>query len=279
MRRFILLFAALILFWIGSTQYAAHAQPAAVPNNQTQANTLEAAPNLSLRQAWAKIKTNHMEPETIGFVIGYIAVIVVLFWFASTSDMLRDNEPQDFGGIIIGPNETNNLRRPFSLAQSQMAWWFAIVLAGYLFLFLTTGDIPSLNGQALTLMGIGTGTALGATLVEQNKANKKLDRFKGLLTQISANPTPDNVAELRSEARKLAQDLSSENFLSDILTDINGISLHRFQALVWTIALGAIFIIEVVVKKKMPEFDSYTLGILGISSGTYLGFKIPEIPA
>jgi len=73
--------------------------------------------------------------------------------------------------------------------------------------------------------------------------------------------------------------LASKNFFNDILTDVNGVSLHRFQALIWTIVLGAVFLIEVVVEEKMPEFDPYVLGVLGISAGTYLGFKIPEQPS
>ena len=73
--------------------------------------------------------------------------------------------------------------------------------------------------------------------------------------------------------------MASKNFFNDILTDVNGVSLHRFQALIWTIVLGAVFLIEVVVEEKMPEFDPYVLGVLGISAGTYLGFKIPEQPS
>lgn len=277
-RRLALLCIALVLFGIATTRYAAHAQATAGASDQALASTQQASPN-SLAQAWGQIKQNHEETQTIGAAIGYLAVIAVLFWFAGISDMLRDGEPQNFGAIKIGRNETEDPRRPFSLAQTQMTWWFALVLAAYLFLFLATGDVPALTGQALTLMGIGTGTALGAALVEQNKANAKQERFNGLLAQISTNPVTDNIAALRAQARDLAQQLASKNFLTDILTDVDGISLHRFQSFVWTMAIGAIFIVEVVVRRQLPEFDPYTLGVLGISAGTYLGFKIPETPA
>jgi hypothetical protein len=68
----------------------------------------------------------------------------------------------------------------------------------------------------------------------------------------------------------------SVNFIHDILTDANGISFHRFQILIWTIVLIIIFIKGVYESLSMPEFDSLLLGLMGISSGTYLGFKIPE---
>lgn len=68
----------------------------------------------------------------------------------------------------------------------------------------------------------------------------------------------------------------SEGFIRDILTDSNGISFHRFQILVWTLVLVAIFATEVYSDLLMPEFNTTLLALMGISSGTYLGFKIPE---
>ena len=54
------------------------------------------------------------------------------------------------------------------------------------------------------------------------------------------------------------------------------ISLHRFQMFVWTIVLGLIFVVSVYHGLEMPEFSAGLLGLMGISSGTYLGFKVPE---
>ena len=45
---------------------------------------------------------------------------------------------------------------------------------------------------------------------------------------------------------------------------------------VWTLVLGIIFIASVYNNLSMPEFSSTLLGLMGISSGTYLGFKVPE---
>lgn len=68
----------------------------------------------------------------------------------------------------------------------------------------------------------------------------------------------------------------SEGITKDLLTDVNGVSFHRFQMLVWTIVLGFIFCVEVYKTLRMPEFDTTLLALMGISAGTYLGFKIPE---
>src|SRR6185369_34142 len=68
----------------------------------------------------------------------------------------------------------------------------------------------------------------------------------------------------------------SESFWRDILTDANGITLHRFQIVIWTVVLGTLFVYGVYRDLTMPEFSGTLLALMGISSGTYLGFKIPE---
>jgi hypothetical protein len=65
-------------------------------------------------------------------------------------------------------------------------------------------------------------------------------------------------------------------FWNDLLSDENGVSFHRFQIIVWTLVLTVIFVYRVMVHLTMPDFDAQLLGLMGISSGTYLGFKFPE---
>lgn len=54
------------------------------------------------------------------------------------------------------------------------------------------------------------------------------------------------------------------------------VSFHRFQIIVWTIVLGVVFINAVHHELAMPDFDATLLGLMGLSSGTYIGFKFPE---
>jgi hypothetical protein len=69
--------------------------------------------------------------------------------------------------------------------------------------------------------------------------------------------------------------------LMDILSDDAGpgtrriITFHRFQIVVWTLVLGMVFVSNVLSDLVMPTFDSSVLMLMGISSGTYLGFKLP----
>ena len=73
-----------------------------------------------------------------------------------------------------------------------------------------------------------------------------------------------------------AQGGSSAGLLQDILSDATGYSLHRFQIVAWTAVLGVIFVASVYNTLKMPEFSTNLLALMGISAGTYIGFKFPE---
>lgn len=124
-----------------------------------------------------------------------------------------------------------------------MAWWFAIIFAAFVFLWLVTGEMPTLSGQALALLGISSATTMASV-------------------GISADRTPAAG--------------ESGVFFRDLLSDANGITIQRFQMLVMTIALGLMFLIHVATRLTMPEFDASLLTLLGISAGTYVGLKIPE---
>jgi len=63
------------------------------------------------------------------------------------------------------------------------------------------------------------------------------------------------------------------NFVYDLLAENDTVSFHRFQICVWTLTLGIIFIKEVWDKLAMPEFSATLVGLMGISSGTYVALK------
>jgi len=67
--------------------------------------------------------------------------------------------------------------------------------------------------------------------------------------------------------------------MHDLLAENNVISFHRFQIFVWTLILGIMFVASVYNELAMPQFSATLLGLLGISAGTYIGFKLPESKA
>ncbi len=218
----------------------------------------------------------------IGSIALVTAAILALAW---KSEVLRDSQPPDFAGAPLSPTgdpapEKEQYQRSFSLSQTQMTWWFWIVLSSFLYIAWTKWDIfGGLNEQALTLTGIGVGTAIGAAIIDQSKKDKAgpLKDMAEALAKIRdpATPATDRpgwIAKFNAAAARL----KSVNFLADILSDVDGISLHRFQSFAWTFVLGGVFLISVFSAGQMPTFNAYELTLLGISAGTYLGLKIPE---
>jgi hypothetical protein len=141
-----------------------------------------------------------------------------------------------------------------------------------------------MSNTALALIGIGSGTTLGAAMIETarseewHKAREKLEQEltaeKASLLQAKAADMPAIETRIASLEQRIRP--SSRNLFMDLVTDVNGITLHRFQMLVWTLALAVVYVIAVYDKLAMPDFDTTLLALLGISSGVYLGFKIPE---
>jgi len=246
----------------------------------------------------------------IFYVALLLATILIFYKLATKSNIIRDSNPP-----MPEPG-----KKPFSLAKFQASFWFFLIFAAFLFIWIVTGDLAnSMTEQALILMGIGTGTALGAAMIDSTKREnvdiqldklnpdeKKLNaevlqlkaKISNLQTIFNANPpgTSENMDELSRSNIQLAEKEAqlnetkdkiaevktalskpvSEGFMRDLLTDANGISFHRFQMLVWTFVLGFIFVVEVFKTLRMPEFSPTLLALMGISAGTYLGFKIPE---
>lgn len=273
----------------------------------------EEKPNLDLivyRKRWA-----------VASLIGLILVLLV-FWKKGGTDLLRD----------AGPPKPEPGKRPYSLAKVQVAWWFFLVVGCFLLIYLITGEY-TMTEQALILIGIGTGTALGSAMIDSSKrdgSNSELDTLNPELARldkeievlkkdieeldkradankkaIAADPA---ATETQKESLKSDQDSSkaktielsekqakrivvnakiedaktaqsrpiSEGVWSDLVTDANGPSFHRFQMIAWTVILGILFLAGVYKNLAMPEFSGTMLALMGISAGTYLGFKIPE---
>ena len=203
--------------------------------------------------------------------------------------------------------------RPFSLARTQMAWWFFIIVAAYLFIGLITGDFAtSVTSQVLVLLGISAATMVGGAVVDAQKSSTTVSQSAALTMQtldaavtqadqkiaqlekqlgdlsLQANTaqaqiaaTNQQLADLTAERDAKKSQLQklqvvSESFLTDILSDYSGITFHRFQIAAWTVVLGIIFVLDVYKSLAMPTFDSTLLSLIGISAGTYIGLKIPE---
>jgi len=220
----------------------------------------------------------------LGFWI-YLVLLAALLWviikLAKETNLLRDSYPAD-------PGKPST----FSLSKCQMAFWFVVVLASFCFIWLATGAVDTLSSSALALLAISGGTGLVATLIDRSKQASEQKALEAAhaeqatiiegIKDSGGVPGPTQTQELATAQNNIASassqltPLASEGFLKDVLTDANGIAIHRLQIFVWTIVLGVIFAVSVYQGLSMPELSGTLLGLMGISSATYLGLKAPE---
>ena len=256
-------------------------------------------------------QTNRVPLTVISPAYGIIALIVVvitlvlLIWLARTTHIIREPGPRPPGGKM----------RPYNLGRTQMAFWFFLVYASYVAIWLITDALDTITPSLLGLMGISAGTALSEAMIDSGKEETRTNQLQDITAEKltleqtipevqarladlngKATMTSENLADrdsltlqLKDSRARLAQINQqiealtppasagiSQGFLRDILSDASGYSFHRFQIFAWTIVLGVIFISSVYNRLTMPEFSTTLLGLMGISSGTYIGFKFPE---
>ena len=231
--------------------------------------------------------------------------LVLLVWLVTHTNIIR--EP--------GPPPTPGKRRPYNLGRAQMAFWFFLIYASYITIWLITGALDTITTSLLALMGISAGTALGEAMIDNSKDTATTNQLNDLsaeklaLEQSISETEPQleaaneaastaltdqsnrdalnrqltdsrtRLGQIDQQLRTLSGQQSatvSSGFLRDILSDSSGYSFHRFQIFAWTIVLGIIFLSSVYNSLTMPEFSPTLLGLMGLSAGTYIGFKFPE---
>lgn len=256
-------------------------------------------------------KSNRTPLTVISPVYGTVALFVILgtlfilLWLARSTNLIRER-----GGCRV-PGKL----KPYNLGRTQMAFWFFLVYASYTAIWLITDALDTITPSLLGLMGISAGTALGEALIDSGKSDSNDSQLQTLvaqkqsleqsipdlqtqLTAVSAKATPTledttsrdslnkQLQDSRTRLAQITQQIEtltppesravSSGFLRDILADSTGYSFHRFQIFAWTIILGIIFVSAVYNSLNMPEFSPTLLGLMGLSSGTYIGFKFPE---
>jgi hypothetical protein len=163
--------------------------------------------------------------------------------------------------------------QPYSWARVQLAWWTVIVLSSFVAILWVKGVAPTLNSSTVILLGISAATTAAARVIDISDEEKSNWRH---------------------------QDGFGKNFFLDILSDNNGVSVHRFQTVVFNGVFGIWFIHAVlnnlqhdcntyigdaklleqckldVLNYIMPPISDNNLILLGLSSATYAALKMTE---
>lgn len=204
----------------------------------------------------------YSSPAFYGGIVGFLSLATLFVLLARRSGLLR-------GGDSNQPDHT----RPYSLARCQMALWFFTVLGAFLFLWMVTKTIDVIPTSVIALMGISLATGVAAATIDLSKRSALISERDTLVAKPALSAT--EVARVHTIDREL-RGPAHEMWLTDILSDADGISFHRFQMFGWTLVLWLIFVAAVMRQLMMPEYSDQLLGLLGLSGGTYLGFKFPE---
>jgi hypothetical protein len=160
--------------------------------------------------------------------IGLALLMIGLIGLARTTALLRDGHSR---------------YTSYSLARVQMAWWFGLTIAGFVYIWLVTGQYLDVMGSAtFVLLGISGATAGAARMVSA--------------------PRP-------------GADQMSRGFFADIAGG-DRIELHRLQMIAWTIVLGAIYIYNILANFTLTQFDANLLALAGVVNGVYVGLKTQE---
>jgi hypothetical protein len=207
---------------------------------------------------------------------GYIPAVVLLLLvlLASRRGLLQDPAP-----------DVKVADRPYSLSRCQFAGWLVLIVGAFCLVWISTGEIPAMTTQLLSLLGVTAGTAVAGHTIN----SAKNDRRSFAKTAQATTPAPLNVnAPPGVPVTVVAPppplpirpaDLVTpqhRDFFTDILSESGAPSVTRLQHAVWTLVLWVLFAVSVYSAFGLLDFDKTLLGLMGISSLTYGAAKTGE---
>lgn len=160
-------------------------------------------------------------------------------WLAIGSNILRD--------------PSSATVRPFSFARVQLLWWVLIIAFCFLYRYGLTFALPGITDTCLALLGIGVGTTGAAQILDTRQ--RRIAEAHGV---------------------RVMQDEKSQGFFTDILSDDNGLSVHRLQALIFNVIYGVAFFTYFVTNDVFDVYGPMQYAVLGMSNAGYLGLKALE---
>jgi len=167
--------------------------------------------------------------------------------------------------------------RSYSWSRVQLWWWTVIILPLWILLWGPDGEFYQFNPTCLVLLGLSGTTTIAGRIIDDREQADPAVTPRTPAAQATASQITD------SGAAAIAVPAARTNFFTDILSDQQGISIHRFQALVFNVAFAFAFVLDTFSpenwsKQSFPTFDPSTLALLGLSSITYVALKAKEYP-
>lgn len=195
---------------------------------------------------------------TFSVILGFLLVLgsgLYLFW---NTNLCKD--------LSYDPS-TNELRplkdRPYSYSRVQLFWWTMIVLGCFVSFFIYSGNLIALNPTAVMLLGGTLATSIFGRVMDNNQIGRDNDNSE------------DDVPARHQDVEK------TKGLFLDIMSDEGGVTIHRFQAVMFNLIFGIGYITLFFSYVKgilypLPEFETWQLTLLGVSAAGYLGLKSNE---
>lgn len=144
---------------------------------------------------------------------------------------------------------------PYSLSRLQLLVWTVVISCSYIYVVFCLNNDPSvvieINKTALFLLGISLVTKGAASTIDNAQSEGKRN-----------------------------QDEPSTGFFTDILSDDEGVSIHRMQNFIWSVIAITVYICilfgDHTSPAELPTLDNTLLILTGLSSAGYLGMKLGE---
>ncbi|MEO6523472.1 MAG: hypothetical protein ABIN91_17445 [Mucilaginibacter sp.] len=230
-----------------------------------------------------------MKPEVIYYLVLALQIVLVIYL-------------QKKYHVLC--NDSTSHPKPYSFSRWQLVWWTFIILATFISVIIATGKIPDFGQSTLILLGIGSITTVTASLIDlSDDDNANAAAAANAVVAVAAATTPPTgtdpavpdaapttVVVVTPPVPLKARDIKRSNFLLDILSDKNGISIHRLQAFIFNLVFGLWFIytsvqqiklintltLQKVIDGVMPVVTNNNLILLGMSAGLYTALKSTE---
>ncbi|RFM30100.1 hypothetical protein [Deminuibacter soli] len=200
-------------------------------------------------------KGNQTGGDYLRLILSLVFLLFVLYkayQFTINTALCKDMSLDENGQLVADPK-----LRPYSYARVQLLWWTLIVFFCFIYFYAITGVLIPLNETAVILLGCGALVYAGGKVIDTRQIKQTT----------CGGRTQDKIGK--------------PDFFNDILSDESGISIHRFQAVVFNVVFGMAFIsffFERIHTQVYPliTFSEWQFALIGISSATYLGLKAAE---
>jgi hypothetical protein len=189
--------------------------------------------------------------ETRGLLGGFLTLFFLLvFQYLLVKSAKRrvaiagNKRTVKFMDLIITSEDEN-----YSLSRFQIYLWTFFILIGFVAVFASTGEIPTIAPNLYLLMGVNLTSAVVSTAIANQKGIPK-----------NGNPS---------------------DFIKDIFFESDdSLDLPRTQMFVWTVVSLGVFTVKLIdsysginTNPALPDITSGLLALMGLSNGAYLGAK------